>query len=375
MRQRMTDWFEQLVPPNVRELTAYQPGKPLAEVARELGIQDVIKIASNENPLGPSRKAVEGAQRALAEANVYPDNEAFLLRRELSSRLGVDPAELAFGSGSNELIHLLVRAFCRPGIDRVVTHRYAFLSYRQAAQTHGVLLTETGVRTDLGCDIDALIAGMTDDTRLVFLANPNNPTGAHLTRDELERVVEAVPQRAILVIDEAYHEYAVGMWPDYPSSQSYRLAGARLLVTLRTFSKIYGLAGMQIGYAVGDRRVIEILNRVRRPFNVSSVSQAAALEALSDTDHVARSIEVARDGIAALIRDVTPLGATVYPSLGNFVLVDIGRDAQAVYESLLRHGVIVRPMGAWGLPTCLRISVGTPAQISRLVAGLARVLA
>ncbi len=376
MRGRLTDRFDELVPPNLRPLEAYQPGKPLSELSRELGIpvDGIIKIASNENPLGPSPRAIEATRRMLHESSIYPDNEAHSLRHALASRLGVDPAELVFGSGSNELIHLLVRSFCRPGIDRVVTHRYAFLSYRQATEITGALLSEAEVKPDLSCDADALIAAMTDDTRIVLVANPNNPTGAHLTRSELERIVEALPEQAILVLDEAYHEYAAGMWADYPSSQPYR-QHRPLLVTLRTFSKAYGLAGMQIGYGIADRRVVNHVNRVRRPFNVSSVAQAAALAALEDTDHVARSIETARTCIAALTAGLTPLGIKVYPSLANFVLMDVGRESVPVYQALLRQGVIVRPMGGWGLPRCLRVSVCTTEQTDRVLSTLSRVLA
>lgn len=372
----MSDRVDDIVPANIASLVPYEPGKPIEEIERELGLSGVIKLASNENPVGPSRLAVAAAQAALAEAHLYPDTDVYRLRRKLAASLGVDPSELVFGAGSNELIHVIVRAFCRPRVDRVVSHRYAFPSYALAAHTHDAPFTEAAVTADLRCDVDALIAAMTDDTRIVFLANPNNPTGANLTTAEFERVRAAIPPRAILVVDEAYHEYASRMLADYPSSQrAWQAApGGPMLLTLRTFSKIYGMAGFQIGYAIGDRRLVAIVNRVRRPFNVSSVAQAAAIAALDDTDHVERSVDAARESIAELSAAATRLGLRPYPSATNFVLIDVGRESTAVYQALLHQGVIVRPMASWGLERCIRISVGTPAQTARAVAALATVL-
>ena len=358
------------VPPHVAALEPYQPGKSIEELERELGLTGIVKLASNENPLGPSPRAIEAAHAALATANLYPDGSGFALRRALVERLGVEPGEVALGGGSNELIHLLVRTFCRPGEDQVVTHRHAFISYVIAARTHGVEVIETPVRQgDLGCDVEALCAAFGPRTRLVFLANPNNPTGAHLTRAELERVLVAAPPRALIVIDEAYHEYAAALDPDYPASQPYRRQQPGI-VTLRTFSKIHGLAGLRVGYAVADRRVVAELDRVRRPFNVSSLAQAAAVAALDDPAHVARSIDAARTGLPALAAGLGELGLRALPSLGNFLLCDVGRPAAPVYQALLERGVITRPMGAWGLPRHLRISLGTPPEIQRALAAV-----
>jgi len=369
----MTERFSKLVPENVRTLRPYQPGKPLEELERELGISGAIKIASNENPMGPSPKAVEAARRAAADVHFYPDGGSYKLRRAVAERLSVEPDELVFGSGCNEIIHLIVHAFCRPGIDRVVTHKYAFISYKLAALAHNVPFTEAEVTSRLGCDVDALIAAISDDTRVVFLANPNNPTGAHLSKAQLERVMAAIPTTTLLVVDEAYHEYAVA-GADYPNALDYRKTGGPLMIVLRTFSKIYGLAGMRVGYGVGNAGLIDFVNRVRRPFNVNSIAQEAALAALDDHEHVQRSAEAARSGISALSQALSGLGLNVYPSLGNFVLVDVNKDALEVYDALLRQGVIVRPMGAWGLPRCLRISVGTPEQTERVTAALCTVL-
>jgi histidinol-phosphate aminotransferase len=361
------------VPAHVASLRPYEAGKPIEELERELGITDVVKLASNENPLGPSPRAVEAARVALASAHLYPDGAGFAVRRALAARLEVEPAEIALGAGSNELIHLLVRTFCG-GDDQVVTHRHAFISYLIAARTHGIEAIETAVRPrDLGCDVDALCAAFGARTRLIFLANPNNPTGAHLTRAELERILAAAPPRALVVIDEAYHEYASALDRDYPASQPYRRERPSI-VTLRTFSKIHGLAGLRIGYAIADPRVVAELDRVRRPFNVSSAAQAAALAALDDGDHVVRSIEAARRGLPALSSGLAALGLRVLPSLGNFVLCDLGRPAAPIYQALLARGVIARPMATWGLPDHLRISLGTLPDIERALAAVRAVL-
>ena len=354
------------VPEHIDRLQPYQPGKPVAELERELGITSAIKMASNENPLGPSPLALEAAHRALMDSHLYPDGACFALRRGLAERLGVATDEIAIGGGSNELIHLLVRTFCSPGRDQVVTHRHAFISYVIAARTHAVEVIETAVTPELRCDVDALCAAFGPRTRIVFLANPNNPTGAHLTRAELEQVLERAPERALVVVDEAYHEYAAALDPGYVAAQPY-IAQRPAVVTLRTFSKIYGMAGLRVGYAVGDRRAVARLDQTRRPFNVSNVAQAAALASLEDDAHVARSCEAARAGLAELSAGFSALGLTVLPSLGNFVLVGLDREADQVHEALLLRGVIARPMSAWGLPRHLRVSLAAPADIARAV--------
>lgn len=370
----MTIDFDALTSEHIRDLTPYQPGKPVEELERELGITGAIKIASNENPMGPAPRAVAAAERALASAHYYPDAGGHALRRALADERSVDPEEVVLGGGCNELIYLLINTFCQPGRDEVLTHKYAFVSYRLAAKSLGVDFVAADVTRDFRCDIDALIASLTPRTKMVFLANPNNPTGAHITRGELERVLEALPETCILVADEAYHEYAAHRDPEYARSQDYRSASRPLVVTLRTFSKIYGLAGLRVGYAIGDRAVVERINRVRRPFNVNSVAQAAALAALEDREHVARSQEMAEQGIAALLAAADEVGLDAYPSLANFVLVGVRRDAGAVYDALLRRGVIARPLAAWGLPEHLRISVGTPTDTERVTAALADAL-
>jgi histidinol-phosphate aminotransferase len=357
---------------NIRGLKAYQPGKPIEELQRELGLTDIIKIASNENPMGPSPLAVDAGRAALAEVHAYPDGGAFKLRAALAERHGVDPSELVFGAGSNELIYLVMAAFCGPG-DRVVAPRFSFISYKLAARAFDLEFVESEVNDLLGADVDALIAAATPDTRVVFLANPNNPTGAHMPVADFDKLVAALAPETLLVVDEAYHEYAVIAGADYPQSQRYR-ADRPNTITLRTFSKIYGLAGLRVGYGLCDARIADVINRVRRPFNVNSVAQAAALAALDDDAHVRTSADAAARGIPMLSEAVEGLGLRAYPSLGNFVLVDVARDTGPVYQALLARGVIVRPMAAWGLPRCVRISVGTPAETERVAAALRDVL-
>ncbi len=366
----MTDIALHLAADNIRQLRPYQPGKPVEELERELGITGAIKVASNENPLGPSPLAIEAAVRAAAEVHLYPDGGAFKLRNALAEREGVQPDELMFGAGSNELIYLLIRAFCFPGKHKVLAHRYSFISYRLGAICHNAPFIETEVTDTLACDVDAMLAAVDEHTRVVFLANPNNPTGLHVGTAEFERLLEGLPKDVVLVVDEAYHEYAVSSGLDYPRSQTYRSDEHPLVVTLRTFSKIYGMAGLRIGYGIAHPEVCDLVNRVRRPFNVGSVPQAAALAALHDEAHVRKSAEAARYGIGAMTEAVQKIGLTAYPSLSNFLLVGLGQEAEPVYETLLRQGVIVRPMRGWGLPEHIRISIGTQEQTARVVQAL-----
>lgn len=368
----MSTSIESLIPENIRHLPVYQAGKPIEELERELGISGAVKCASNENPLGPSPLGVEAATRALAAVHTYPDFNAHYLCLALAERLGVTPDQLSIGPGSNELIYLIMMALCRAGVDEVLTHKYAFLSYRLAANALNLPFVESETTRDLGCDVDALIAAMNPRTKVVLLANPNNPTGAHVRTAALERIIEALPPQAVLVVDEAYHEYAVaaGKAVDYPQSQRFQSADQPRIITLRTFSKIYGLSGLRIGYAVGDARLIDYLNRVRPAFNVSSIAQVAALASLDDEEHVRRSLDVTAASVAAITEAARRLGLRAYPSLGNFVLVGLGREAMPVYETLLRQGVIVRPLAAWGLPQHVRISVGTAEQTERITHAL-----
>jgi histidinol-phosphate aminotransferase len=367
-------WIDDFAPQHVRNLDVYQPGKPIEELERELGISGAIKVASNENPLGPSPRALAALPDTLSQLHLYPDAGGFALRRALSARHGVPIEQLALGNGSNDLLYQLVLATCEAS-DEVLSHSYAFLSYRLSAQVAGRRFLAAPTTSDLACDVDQLIASITPHTKLVVLGSPNNPTGSIVSRADAERIVEALPQRALLVIDEAYAEYAA-LWPeiDHVDGLTLLRRDARVIV-LRTFSKIYGLAGLRVGYAVADRAVIDVLNRVGRTFHVSTPAMVAAIAALEDHEHVAASAKHARASIEKLRAMVRGPGVRAFPSLANFVLIDCGRPSAPVYDKLLRMGVIVRPMAAWGLPHHLRVSVPAAADLQRVIGALNEVLA
>ena len=366
----MASWFDEHTPRHVRNLDVYQPGKPIEELERELGITGAIKVASNENPLGASPKAVAALPAALSGLHLYPDAGGFALRRAIGARFGVDMGALALGNGSNDLLYQLVLATCEP-TDEVLTHAYAFLSYRLSAQVAGRPFVAAPTTSELAIDIDALIAAITPNTKLVVVGTPNNPTGSVLTRAGADKLLAALPARALLVIDEAYAEYAAA-WPEVDHVDGMTLLKRdRRVVVLRTFSKIYGLAGIRIGFAAADPAVIDVLGRVGRTFHVSSLAQVAAIAALDDTEHVAASARHARTCVERIRAEVK---AKTYPSLANFVLIDCARPSGPVYDALLKKGVIVRPMAMWGLPNHIRVSVGKDSEMPRVIATLNEVL-
>jgi histidinol-phosphate aminotransferase len=358
----------QLVPEWIRRLAAYPPGMPLEELEREYGISGSIKLASNENPFGPSPRALEALAGALGALHRYPDGSGFYLRRALATRIGVPADAIVLGNGSNDIIELVTRAFLRPG-DEAVMADQAFIIYQMVVQAAGATPRPIPLRR-FTHDLDAIARAISPATRLVFLANPNNPTGTIYRRDEWEDFLAAVPPDVLVVADDAYADYVED--PDYPDSLAYQRRG-RLLLTLRTFSKIYGLAGLRVGYGVGPLEVVEVLNRIRQPFNVNSLAQIAALAALDDHDHVVRTRENNRAGLTFLREACDRLGRPYVPSWANFLLIDVG-EAGRVYEALLRLGVIVRPMDVYGLPRHLRVTVGTPEENQRFVDSLTRVL-
>jgi len=355
------------VTPTIEKLRPYEAGKPIEELARELGIQDAIKLASNENPFGPSPKAVEAMQGVLAESHRYPDASAFRLRERLAEKLGVSVEEIIQGNGSNELLELIVRTFTTPS-DHIVFASPAFVVYELAALAHGVPYTAVPLVDDTH-DLPRMAEAVTDKTRVMFIANPNNPTGTYVPRAAVERLLREVPEDVIIAIDEAYFEYADA--PDYPDCIALRGLRERLVV-LRTFSKIYGLAALRVGYAVAPPEIVGYMNRVRAPFNVSTIGQVAAISALADPDHVEKSRRMNREGRDRLERELSRMGFRVTNSQANFVFVDVGRPARSLYERLLRLGVIVRPFAA--LPDKLRITVGTPSENDRLCQALDEVL-
>jgi len=360
---------ESFVPPHVRSLDVYQPGKPIEELERELGISGAIKVASNENPLGPSPKALAALPAALAQLHLYPDAGGFSLRRAIAGHYGLELDQIALGPGSNDLLYQLVVATCEP-TDELLAHKYGFLSYRLAAQVQGRAFVAAPVTRELAIDVDALISKITPNTKLIVLGSPNNPTGSVVTRADAERVLAALPERALLVIDEAYAEYAAA-WPEVDHVDGLALVRKDpRVIALRTFSKIHGLAGLRIGFGVAAPVVVETLNRVGRTFHVSSLAQVGAIAALEDLDHVRASAGLARRQIERLQAELHGVGVHVYPSLANFVLVDCGRPAATIYDRLLRRGVIVRPMAAWGLPNCIRVSIMRDAELPRVIGAI-----
>ncbi len=361
-----------LVPSYVASLQPYIPGKPIEEVEREYGVSNVAKLASNENPLGPSPRAVEAGRAALAQVNLYPDGSAFALHEALASRLGVTAAEVFVGNGSNELIELLVRTFVLDG-EEVLTSAQTFIAYKLAANAQGRTLMEAPMRARFHYDLDALKKLLSRKTKLVFLANPDNPTGTWFGEKDLLPLLDAAPKDTLVVLDEAYAEYVDA--PGYQDSLALRKKYPNLIV-LRTFSKIYGLAGLRVGYGLARPDLVEYLDRVRAPFNVNHVAQAAAAAALGDEEHLNRSRELVLEQRPVLAAGLEKLGATVVPSQGNFLLADFpGRPAKQLFEDLLREGIVMRPMHGYGFPNAQRITVGLPGENERCLAALQKVLA
>jgi histidinol-phosphate aminotransferase len=356
------------VPEYIRALVPYQPGKPIEEVEREYGISNSIKLASNENPLGPSTRAIAAIRDKLDQLHLYPDGDCFYLKSALANKLGIDAERLIFGNGSNELIELAVRTFMRPG-DEAVMARQAFLVYPLIVQAIGGVGKVVSLK-NFTHDLSAIGEAISPRTRIVLLANPNNPTGTIYRRDEWERFLQQVPANVLIIVDEAYFEYVRDT--DYPDSLKYHADGKTLL-TLRTFSKLYGLAGLRIGYGIAPREIADLLHRVRQPFNVNAVAQWAALAALEDHEHVQRSLEVNRQGIEYLAKEIARLGLEQVPSQANFILVRVGNGNQ-VFQQLLAQGVIVRPMAAYEFPEYVRITVGTTEQNRRCIEALERSL-
>ncbi|HMP73317.1 MAG TPA: histidinol-phosphate transaminase [Kiritimatiellia bacterium] len=353
-------------------LNTYQPGRPIEEVARELGlgnVEEMVKLASNENSLGPSPKAVAAMRAAAEEMHIYPDGDAFYLRQALAKRLGVGPGRLAFGHGSNELIALLGQAFLNEG-SSIVISQYAFVVYELVASLHRAKVIRVPAR-DFGHDLVAMRAAIEPSTKLVFVANPNNPTGTMVSGAELERFVRSLPEHVALVLDEAYVDLLEE--EDRPDALAWVNENRKVFV-LRTFSKGYGLAGVRIGYAVAPEAGIDLINRVRQPFNVNAMAQVAALAALEDEEHLVDTRRMVREGLVQVTEGCRAMGLEVVPSRVNFVLVRVG-DGKGVFEALQRRKVIVRPVGGYGLPEFIRVTVGTAAENRMFLAALPEVLA
>ncbi|MFW6094597.1 MAG: histidinol-phosphate transaminase [Pseudomonadota bacterium] len=361
------------VNPNIAGLSPYQPGKPVSELTRELGITDVVKLASNENPRGPAEAVRAAIADAAAEANRYPDGNGYELKLALSARLGVAPETLTLGCGSNDVLNLAARMALTPASSGIVAE-HAFVVHPLAVRLCGARLVEVPAR-DYGADLDAMAAAVGDDTALVFLANPNNPTGTWVDERALVAFLDAVPEDVWVVLDEAYFEYVDD--PAYPDGLTLLARYSNLIVT-RTFSKIHGLAGLRVGYAVSSPEAADLMNRAREPFNVSAPAQAGACAALADDAYLAESRRLNREGMAQLEAGLDRLGVSWIPSAGNFVTFAVPGDAAdragAAYRALLERGVIVRPVAEYGLPDHLRATVGLPAENARLLDALAHVL-
>jgi histidinol-phosphate aminotransferase len=357
--------------PALRDLPVYQPGRPIEEVARELGLPagDIIKLASNENPLGPSRLALAAMRKALAHANLYPDGTAFYLKQKLAGKVGLEPGNLVLGNGSNEIIEFLGHALLAPGAE-VVVSQYCFAVYPIVTALFGAKLVVVPAR-NYGHDLEAMLAAITPGTRIVFVANPNNPTGTAVSPAELARFVNAAPDHVVIALDEAYLEFLPEPLDLLPEIRSGRKPN---LLLMRTFSKIYGLAGLRIGYGIGCLGLIAELEKIRQPFNTNAIAQAGALAALDDQAHADRSRRINARGLKFYARACRKLGLEFVPSSANFILVRVG-DGQRVFTELQKLGVIVRPMGGYQLPEWVRISVGTPTENARCLAALKTVLA
>lgn len=361
--------FLSLAVSGVRGLSPYQPGKPIEELERELGIKDIVKLASNENPLGIPASAASAIERALPKLALYPDGSAFGLKSKLANQLSVEINQITIGNGSNELLDLAARVFLSPENNAVVS-RHAFIVYPIAVNALGAELRIAEAK-NFGHDLDEMAKLVDASTRLVFIANPNNPTGNWLGIAEIEKFLCQIPANVIVVLDEAYHEYVDK--PDYASGLTILDKFPNLIVS-RTFSKAYGLAGLRVGYCVSNHEIADLLNRLREPFNVNSLALAAAEAVLDDAKYLANGLAVNREGMKQLESGLLDLGLPFVESAGNFILVDFGCDAMPLYQSFLREGIILRPVGVYELPTFLRVSIGLPEQNSRFLAACKKVL-
>lgn len=363
--------FIALANTGVQGLHPYQAGKPIEELQRELGLSRVVKLASNENPLGPSQKVLAVCQQVASDITRYPDSSGFELKVNLAERLGVAVDQLTLGNGSNDILDLIARVFLGKGRSAVYS-KYAFIVYSIAVEACGGRPIVTPDK-NWGHDLEAMAAAIEEDTRLVFIANPNNPTGTSLSRAQLENFLEKVPEHVIVVLDEAYIEYASG--ESFPNGVSLLSHYPNLIVT-RTFSKAFGLAGLRVGYSISNPQVADLLNRVRAPFNVNSMALAAANTVLNDAQYLSKSRHVNTEGMAQLEEGFKKLGLSFIPSAGNFIAVEFAKELSTleIYQCLLARGVIVRPVGVYQMPNHLRVSIGLVEENQFFLDALAKVL-
>ena len=355
--------------PGIELIQPYQGGKPIEEVERELGITNIIKLASNENSLGPSPLAVEAIKAAAEKVNLYPDGNSYYLKNDLAKHLNVKPENLILGNGSNEVLTIIGDTFVSPG-DEVIYSEQAFVVYMLVANICGAKSVTTPLKNYIH-DLVAMVDCVTDKTKVIFIANPNNPTGTMVTAEEVEAFMQRVPEDVLVVFDEAYYEYVERV--DYPQTLKYVYEGRNVIV-LRTFSKIYGLAGLRIGYGISNERITEIMNKVRQPFNANLIAQEAARASLQDTTHVEKSSQNNSVGKAYLYNKLEEMGLEYAPTEANFVLIHLGRSGQEVTDELLKLGVIVRPMTGYKFPNSIRVTIGISEQNQRFIEALRTVL-
>lgn len=358
-----------LMRPCIEQLKPYPPGKPIEEVERELGITGSIKLASNENPLGPSPKALKAVAESLEDINRYPDAHAYYLRQKLADKFDVSMNSIIVGNGADELLELAAKTFLSPG-EAVIIPEHAFLLY----ETFALSFDATAVivpLSDFSVDLEAMINAVTPQTKLMFINNPHNPTGKAITRTELSRFLRALPSHVMVVLDEAYIEFSTD--PEVGSGVDL-LESYPLLIVLRTFSKIYGLAGLRLGYGFGSEAIIDALNRVRQPFNVNSLAQTAGLAALEDDEFVEKTILLTKESLAYLYRELNRLSLAYIPTQTNFLLIKTPLGAQTTYKRMLEQGVIIRPMDSYGLEGYIRVNAGLPEENARFIHTLEKIL-
>jgi histidinol-phosphate aminotransferase len=366
------DKMKACAPEHITSITPYPPGKPIEELEREYGISGSIKLASNENPLGPSPKAVEAIAAALSKLNRYPDGSGFYLRKKIAEKYGVPFDSIMLGNGSNEIIELVIRSFMTPG-DEVIMPSPSFLLYRLVVQWMGGRPISVPLKQDLGIDLEKMAEAVTAKTKVVFLTNPNNPTGKVIDKNDFEAFLLAIPAGLLVVLDEAYIEFNRN--PDTPSGFDYIDRQGPSVVVLRTFSKAYGLAGLRIGFGVMDADIASLLNRVRQPFNTGSLAQTAALAALDDDDFLRLTQQTVWNGLQYLYGEVEKLGLRYVPSEANFFLIELTCEAKILFESMLRRGVIIRSMASYGMERFIRVNAGLPEENARFVRTLSQVIA
>ncbi|WP_408956523.1 histidinol-phosphate transaminase [Natroniella sp. ANB-PHB2] len=360
---------ESIVRQEILKIEPYVPGKPIEEVKRELGLEEVIKLASNENPLGPAPQAIKKMKEAAKQVNIYPDGNVHYLRQKLAAKVGVREEELIFGNGSDELLALLAQTFITEQAEVIIAGT-TFSEYRFATNIMGGKIVSVPLK-DYAHDLEAMAAAITPNTKLIFICNPNNPTGTIVTKEEVDNFLKQVPDDVLVIFDEAYYEYVDN--PAYPETVNY-LANHENIIILRTFSKAYALAGLRIGYGIANQKLIDYIDRVRQPFNVNLMAQKAAIASLEAEEHLAKSVELNQSGKEYLYQEFDKLGLEYLPTSSNFILVDLAQDSAWVFQELMERGIIIRNMESFGYQDKIRVTVGLPEENQVFITQLKEVL-